>query len=148
MICNGAGIALIKRFETCRLQAYLDPIGIPTIGWGHTGPEVHLGLVWTQQKADDTFMYDLLHIAEIPLNSMLSGFNQVTLSANQYSALCSLVFNIGSCAFRGSTMLADIHKGDLSDIPAQFLRWDKAHGSVLNGLLLRREAEANLWGLL
>ena len=144
MICNDQGIALIKRFESCRLQAYLDAVGIPTIGWGHTGPEVHLGLVWLQQQADDVFMQDLLHKAEIPLNSMLAGFD---LSGNQYSALCSLTYNIGSGAFRGSTLLADIHSGNLDDVPAQFLRWDKAGGAVLPGLLARRKAEADLWCL-
>ena len=146
MICNAEGIALIKRFESCRLQAYLDAVGIPTIGWGHTGPEVHLGLTWTQQQADDMFLHDLLAKAEMPLNSMLSGLVNCQLNADQYSALCSLVYNIGAGAFRGSTLLADIHAGNLTDVPAQFLRWHKANGEVLNGLLLRRQAEANLWG--
>jgi lysozyme len=144
MICNDLGIALIKKYESCRLQAYLDAVGIPTIGWGHTGPEVHLGLVWTQQQADDAFLQDLLHRAEMPLNSMLAGFD---LSDNQYSALCSLVYNIGSGAFRGSTILADIHSGNLDDVPAQFLRWDKAGGVVLAGLAARRQAESDLWCL-
>lgn len=150
MICNAAGVSLIKRFESCRLQAYLDAVGIPTIGWGHTGPEVHLGLVWTQQQADDTFLSDLLNRAEMPLNSMLAGCflnpnAPLSLSVNQYSALCSLIYNIGAGAFRSSTLLQDIHSDNLSDVPAQFLRWDKANGTVLNGLLLRRQAEADLW---
>ena len=145
MICNAQGVALIKRFESCRLQAYLDAVGIPTIGWGHTGPEVHLGLTWTQQQADAMFLTDLMNRVEIPLNSMLSGLANCQLNANQYSALCSLVYNIGAGAFRGSTLLADIHAGNLSDVPSQFLRWDKANGEVLNGLLLRRQAEAALW---
>lgn len=142
MICNFQGIALIKKWETCKLQAYLDLRGIPTIGWGHTGPEVHLGLTWTQAQADSAFLSDLLQKAEIPLNSMLLGIN---LSSNQYSALCCLVYNVGAGSFRNSKTLHDIRYGDLTDVPTQWLGFDHVDGVMVQGLENRREAELRLW---
>ena len=142
MICNAEGIALIKKFEGCKLQAYLDVVGIPTIGLGHTGPEVHLGLSWSQQQADDALVHDVLTVAEMPLNSMLAGLN---LSSNQFSALCCLVYNIGSGAFRRSKTLLDIREGNLDDVPAQWLGFCHANGQVVQGLLNRRREELDLW---
>lgn len=142
MICNAQGMALIKKWESCRLQAYLDVRGIPTIGWGHTGPEVHLGLTWTQAQADAAFTDDLLHRVEMPLNSMLYG---ITITVNQFSALCSLVYNIGPGTFRTSTLLSDLHAGNDNDVPAQFLRFEYSNHVLVPGLENRREAEVALW---
>ena len=143
MICNAEGIALIKKFEGCKLQAYLDVVGIPTIGFGHTGPEVYLGLSWSQQQADDALVHDMLTVAEVPLNSMLAGLD---LSSNQFSALCCLVYNIGAGAFRRSKTLLDIREGNMDDVPTQWKGFCHANGQVVQGLLNRREDELNLWG--
>lgn len=53
-------LAALKRDEGCRLQAYRDSLGIWTIGYGHTGPEVRAGLVWKQEHADAELTGDIL----------------------------------------------------------------------------------------
>lgn len=143
LFCNPAGVALIKSFERCFLQAYPDPRGIPTIGWGATGPDIHLGLVWTQVQCDDRFDVDILTRAETPLNRMI--FPSVMLTENQFSALCSLCYNIGEGNFAASTALATMNAGDLADVPAHIALWDEIDHVVSDGLVRRRAAEIVLW---
>jgi GH24 family phage-related lysozyme (muramidase) len=69
--CNAAGVALMKSFEKCRLTAYLDSGKVWTIGWGHTGPEVVAGLVWSQLQADAQFLIDLRLDGEKPVNALV-----------------------------------------------------------------------------
>jgi len=141
MRCNQAGVNLIKSFESCKLSAYLDGNGIPSIGWGHTGPEVHLGLVWTQDQSDSQFLLDLAQRAEAPVNNLVT----VALTSNQFSALCCFVFNIGSGNFRGSSALHLLNAGNYKDVPAHIMLWDEVAGHDSNGLIRRRKAEINLW---
>lgn len=140
--CNAAGEALIKSFESCKLIAYQDQRGIWTIGWGHTGPEVIEGLVWTQDQADAQFDIDLRDRAENAVSRDVTVF----LTSNQFSALCSLCFNIGSGNFGSSTLVRDLNGGNLAAVPAEFLRWDKVNGQPNAGLHRRRVAEAAFWG--
>lgn len=148
MIINENGIALIKLFEKCFLIAYLDMAGIWTIGWGHAGPEVHEGLVWTQQQADDALIADLLRF-EQGVTRMLEH----TLSGNQFSALVSLAFNIGLGSFGSSTVLHFINAGMLAQAPAAFMKWVKVTNpetkslEVSQGLITRRTAEMRLFNL-
>ena len=144
MKCNQAGIDLIKSFESCDLDAYLDEHvpPKPTIGWGHTGPEVHMGLTWTQQQADDQLLDDLAHRAEQPVNYLVKH----PLTDNQFAALCALVFNIGAGNFGTSTLLRDINSGNSADEGVQWARWNHCGGAVVSGLTRRRTAEWKLWG--
>lgn len=141
--CNPAGTALIKSFESCKLQAYQDGNGIWTIGWGHTGPEVYEGLVWTQERADQQLYLDILERAETPVNAYL--FRSV--GNNQFSAVCCLCYNIGSGNFRNSTVRKRINAGDFDAVPAAFMMWDRVAGSVSAGLTRRRIAECALWNM-
>ena len=142
IICNQAGIELIESFEGCPLTAYQDTRGIWTIGRGHTGPEVVPGLIWTQVQADQQFLQDLHQRAEGPLNQLL----RVTLNPNQFAALCSLAFNIGAGGFRASSALHLCNLGQLDQVPAHILLWDRNHdGSINAGLVRRRQAECALW---
>lgn len=59
MKISSNGLAVIKYFESCRLAAYRDSAGIPTIGWGHTGPDVRLGMTINQARADELLVKDL-----------------------------------------------------------------------------------------
>lgn len=132
---NGQGF--IKKWESCRLKAYLDGGGVWTIGWGHTGPEVRKGLVWTQQQADDTFTNDVA-----PREGYVNSLVKVKLTQNQFDALVSLVYNIGGTAFRNSTLLKLLNSGDYKSIPAQFWRWNMDNGIVIKGLTNRRKGES------
>lgn len=133
------GINLIKKFEGCKLTAYKCPAGIWTIGYGHTR-NVHKGEVITQQQADELLKQDLL-VYEEGINVMKLNINQ-----NQFDSLVSFAFNLGLGALQKSTLLKRI-KVNPNDpkIKDEFLRWSYAGGKQLKGLLLRRQAECDLY---
>lgn len=143
MITSVSGATFIKTYERCKLEAYLDSHVPPiwTIGWGHTGPDVHEGLVWTQEVADLTFSEYDLNYAEHAINTNVL----VPLTQNQFDALVSLVYNIGAKAFMGSTLLRLLNTHDYTGASAQFLVWDHSGGMVSVGLEHRRLAEQQVF---
>ena len=104
--------------EGSRRAAYRDSQGIPTIGVGHTGPEVQMGLVWNDEQIRDALAQDLAW-AEGAVNSQV----RVPLEQHQFDALVSFIFNIGSGAWASSTMLRKLNEGDYEQAAAQFDRW-------------------------
>ncbi len=139
MKTSNKGKNLIKEAEGLRLDAYLCPAKVPTIGWGHT-KGVKMGQHITLAEAEDLLVEDIAPIERL-LNGMGINFRQ-----EQFDALVSWIFNLGSGAFRGSTMykriLEDAKDEEITD---QLIRWDKASGRPLPGLMKRRVAEANLF---
>ena len=133
------GIELIKAHEGLRLDAYLCPAGVPTIGYGHTGG-VKPNDVITEQIAEKYFVDDLSD-AENAINGHNLKINQ-----NQFDALVSFVYNVGQGNFERSTLLKKIksNPNDLS-IRNEFMRWIYADGKPLNGLKKRRKMEADLY---
>lgn len=136
---NDAGIALIKDFESLHLTPYLCPANIWTIGYGHTRT-VRAGMRLTPGQADQ-LLDDDLRIAERSVARLV----QVPLSDNQFAALASFVFNVGTANFERSTLLRLLNRGWYEQVPAQLMRWNRASGEVLGGLSRRRAAEAKLW---
>ena len=136
-----AGIALIQSYERCKLQAYLPtPDDKWTIGWGHTGPHISEGLVWTQEEADAVFLRDIEWVQDC-----LDAHIHVPIAQHETDALASLIFNIGCTAFKGSTLLRLLNQSDFDAAAEQFLRWDKQAGKPLAGLTRRREEERALF---
>jgi lysozyme len=136
-----AGLSLIKSFEGCVLTAYLDAVGIWTIGYGHTGPNVHRGLTITQKQAEDILAQDVHRFELGVINNV-----KVTLNQNEFDALVSFSFNVGVNALKNSTLLRLLNNGaDRSVVAAEFLRWNKGDGKVLEGLTRRRQAEKALF---
>ncbi|WP_137279212.1 lysozyme [Pseudomonas rhizoryzae] len=137
------GIALMHHYESCRLVAYPDPgskDGHPwTIGWGHTGPDVKRGLVWTQAQADAAFLRDL-QATEYLVEKMAPAATQA-----EFDALVSFAYNLGATALRNSTLMRLYKGGDKSGAADQFLRWNKNDGVVMYGLTRRRTAERSLF---
>jgi GH24 family phage-related lysozyme (muramidase) len=137
------GIALIKRFEGCRLSAYPDPGtgGAPwTIGWGHTGPDVTAGTRWTQMQADAQLERDLERYAA----EVTQAIGEAPTSQAQFDALVSFHYNTGAIA---RATLTRLHKtGDFGGAAREFGKWVHAGGNVLPGLVKRRAAEAKLYG--
>ena len=129
------GLDLTKRFEGCRLTAYQDVRGIWTIGFGHTGPEVVEGLVWTQNQADSQLVMDLQHAVTVVNNLVTIGLSQPA-----FDAVVDLVFNIGSGKLWNSTMLKLLNAGNLEAAAEQFDRWDEAGGKAVAGLLRGRQS--------
>lgn len=133
------GINMIKDFEGCKLAAYKDSVGIPTIGVGHV-KGVKMGMKITQAQADKYLVEDLA-VAEKCLNSL-----GVTLKQNQFDALCSFIFNLGVGNFNSSTMKKYIvAKCSDIDVTDQMVKWCNAGGRPLLGLRKRRTAEANMY---
>jgi lysozyme len=132
------GLALTESFESCRLTAYQDIKGIWTIGWGHVGPEVVEGLVWTQNQADTQLVMDLGN-AERMVNTCVT----VPLTQGEFDAMVDLAFNIGVNAEKYSTLLKLVNNGNFEDAAKQFDEWDHASGKVVAGLLRRRQAETD-----
>ena len=143
MTCNLAGIALIKSFEGCRLKSYEDQRGIWTIGYGATGSDIHEGMTWNQSQADERFADDICVKAETPLNRLIHS--DITLTSNQFSALCSFIFNVGQGNFAKSSALSTLNSGDLEGVPPHLSLWDEVNGEPNKGLIRRRAAEVALW---
>ncbi|MDE1714209.1 lysozyme (plasmid) [Chromobacterium amazonense] len=140
MKTNAAGIKLIKSFENLRLNAYQDMVGVWTIGYGHTGPEVKPGQSLTQAQADQLLADDLDHF-----ETGVSRLVTAPLNANQFSALVSFSYNLGLGSLQRSTLLELLNKSNYAGAAAQFPDWDHSGGKVVAGLLRRRLAEQTLF---
>lgn len=134
------GETLIKSFEALRLAAYLDQGGVPTIAWGHTGPEVKMGLTCDASSAEAWFKADTAGACKA-INSLVD----VAIVQTQFDALVSFVFNVGVGAFKGSTLLRLLNGGDSAGAADQFLAWNKVNGVQNAGLTRRRAAERALF---
>jgi lysozyme len=137
------GIALIKKFEGCRLESYKCAAGVPTIGYGST-KLVEMGMTITQEGAEELLLKDIAEFEEFVLEA-----SEMPLSQHQFDALVSWTYNLGPSNLNASTMLKVLNKGAYEDVPSQIKRWNKAtvNGQrvVLDGLVRRREAEALLF---
>lgn len=133
------GQRLTQSFESCRLTAYPDSKGVPTIGWGHTRG-VRLGDTCTQAQADAWLLEDIQE-AVAAVNRLVS----VALTQHQFDALVDFTFNAGEGNFASSTMLRKLNAGDSAGAEAEFSRWDMCGGAHLAGLARRRAAEAAMF---
>jgi lysozyme len=133
------GLSLIKKFEGCELEAYKCAAGVWTKGYGST-KGVKEGDTITQEEADELLLHEMEEY-EGYINDMVT----VDLKQNQFDALVSWVFNLGSSNLSSSTLLNRLNNKMWDDVPAQIKRWNKAGGKVLQGLIRRREAEALLF---
>jgi len=126
-----------------RLEAYLCPAGVPTIGWGCTRG-VKLGQTITEPEAEELLKRELGWIENAVEDAV-----KVALAQPQFDALVSWAFNVGPGAMRDSTLVKLLNAGRFDTVPGQLLRWTKAtvHGVKveLPGLVTRRKAEAALW---
>lgn len=149
MLVNQATIDLIKHFEGFEAEAYQDPVGIWTIGYGTTaaagvGIKPYAGLKLTERQAEmyltrgvDKFAAKIRPHIKRPINE------------NQFGAFVSLAYNIGPGAFVGSTALRRFNEGDPDGAALAMQWWNKGtvngRKTVLRGLVRRREAEAKLF---
>ena len=139
MTISQKGIDLIKTFEGCKLFAYRDSVGIPTIAYGHT-KDVKMGMSITQKQAEEFLKNDIK-----PIERLLNGMG-INYTQNQFDALTSWIFNLGEGNFKKSTMYKNIvaRKSDI-EITDQMVKWYNAGGRPLAGLMRRRVAEANMF---
>lgn len=142
---NSAGIKLVQNFEGLKLEAYLCPAGVWTIGYGHT-KGVKKGDIITQAEADKLLAQDLGQCGE-----QVEKCVRVPLHDNQFAALASFVFNAGIGSLLSSTLLRRLNNGDYDCVPSELAKWVKAINPktgkkvALPGLVKRRAAEGQLW---
>jgi lysozyme len=137
---GATGLALIKSFEGCRLEAYQDSVGIWTIGYGHTGPEVKPGLEISLDRAEE-----LLRLNLVEAEGAVCRFVTAPLNQNQFDALCCFTYNVGTGKFKSSTLCLLTNMREYFKAADEFLKWDKAGGVPLLGLARRRKAERELF---
>lgn len=135
----GLAEQLIRQFEGCRLEAYLDVRQVPTIGWGDTR-NVQMGMTISQAEADQRLQDQLSEKAQ-----GVDGLLKVDLSAPCAAALVDFAYNAGVNALAGSTLLRLLNSGNPDAVPGQLLRWNRSNGVEVAGLTRRRQAEADLW---
>ncbi len=123
------------------------PAGVPTIGWGSTRyfgkpgkPKVKMGDTITEEDAQTE-----LEAAYANFEKGVTQLVKVVVNDNQVQALVSFAFNVGVKALEGSTLLKNLNCGQYHSAAAQFVRWNKAGGKILKGLMIRRKKEQDLF---
>lgn len=140
MKCNSLGEKLIQSFEGCKLKAYQDQRRIWTIGWGHTGPDVHESLEITLLEAEHLFQMDLEKFEQ-----GVARLVKVPLNSNEFSALVSFSYNAGIGSLAHSKLLYFLNANKREDAANELLRWDECDGKIDPGLKRRRLAERELF---
>ncbi len=126
---------LVKEFEGLKLEAYLCPAGVPTIGYGHTGG-VRLGERVTKQEADRLLTEDLEKF-----KLQMRRYVTVPVTRGQFVALLDFCFNLGAARLRISTLLKHLNAGHEDLAANEFHKWRFCNGKVLEGLVRRRARE-------
>ena len=139
MKCSQEGLALIKKFEGCRLKAYRCSANVLTIGYGHTGGVKEDDTI-TQEEADKLLKADVFKFEKNVEDNV-----KVELNQSQFDALVAWTFNLGVGNLRSSTMLQKLNNEDYTSVPSEMKRWNKAGGKTLDGLIRRRKAESLLF---
>ena len=138
------GVDFIKSHEALRLKAYQDSKGKWTIGWGHT-KGVKPGDEITRAQAEQ-FIRDDFEWVERTLNAdLVTGRDKPLVTQNEFDALCSLVFNIGSQAYLDSTVRRKIKQGDKMAAARAFKMWVYSDHKFVQGLANRRADETRLF---
>lgn len=139
-VVNTPARDLIIEFEGCRLNKYTDSAGYSTIGIGHKiGDTEDIPDTISQEQCNQLFEGDIANAA-----LLVEQFIRVVLTDNQFGALVSLAFNLGSGPFT-HTLGTMLNAGDYVGAAEQFGRWRIAGGIVSDGLVRRRAAEKALF---
>lgn len=141
MMISMKGLDLIKSFEGYFDKPYLCPAGYPTVGFGHLireGEDFSQGLslfeaerlLWNDLQS---YQASVLRLIDVPLTQ------------GQFDALVSFTYNVGGGALQRSTLRRKINRQEHEDVPDELMRWVRAGGRKLNGLIRRRQAEGLLY---
>jgi len=142
MRVSNEGLDLIKHFEGLSLKAYKCPAGVWTIGYGTTGvPEARLGVVISAARAEELLAIDVDKFSR----QVWVLVSDVVINQHQMDALIAFTYNVGIGAFKTSTLLKKLLQKDYTGVSKEFLRWTKAKGKELPGLVKRRRAESLLF---
>ena len=135
---------IIKKFESCKLKAYRDMVGVPTIGWGTThypnGGAVVIGDHISQADAEK-FIANDMHTFEAGIKAHIP----YDLNDHMDAALISFCYNLGLSSLYHSTMLKYLVQGKNDKASREFGKWCHAGGKKVRGLVRRREMERKLF---
>ena len=137
---SAGGLSLIKEHEGLRTTTYIDPVGIPTVCYGHTGRFAKRGATYTEEQCEAILIEDV----EKHQKGLAQCVN-VPLNQNQSDALVSFAFNIGVSGTCRSTLVRKLNSGDYLGAANQFPRWVYAGGRRFRGLVRRRDDERTLF---
>jgi len=142
MELNKIGLDFIKSYEGLRLTAYkaLSTEKYWTIGYGHYGSDVRQGQTITKDQADKLFEKDVQRFENV-VNNLV----KVELTQDQFNALVSFTYNVGEGALKSSDLLKKLNSGDYKGASAEFPRWNKSDGKIIQGLVNRRKKERELF---
>ena len=148
------GRTLLTQWEGFKTQVYKDSAGLPTIGVGHlltqeerASGQIRIGgvAVGTAAGLSEMLVSQLLSQDLVRFESAVTNLVIVDLKQNQYDALVSFAFNLGSNALKTSTLLRELNTGHYDAVPAQMRRFVNSDGHPVPGLVNRRENEVKLW---
>ena len=141
-----AGIDMIKRFEGFRSAPYKCPAGIPTIGYGATFYTSSKKVTMTDKPITESEAASLLRYMLKSFEQYVDSYAIDTITQNQFDALVSFCYNLGPSNLKSSTLIKKVNANPNDPaIRVEFMKWTKAGGRTLAGLVKRREAEANLY---
>jgi len=143
---GAAGIQLIKDFEGFRSAPYKCPAGVPTIGYGATfypgGKKVSIA----DKAITEAEAVDLLKHMLVSFENYVDSYCRDDINQNQFDSLVSFAYNLGPGNLKASTLLKKVNANPADEsIKLEFMKWVKAGGKTLKGLVRRREAEAQLY---
>lgn len=137
--------ALARRFEGCYLSPYLCPAGVPTIGYGATYYENGRAVTLrdapiTRERAEELLQWQLRTVYLPQVLRLCPGLDD----PERLAAVVDWTFNLGASNLRASTFRRKINAQDWDASRVECRKWNKAGGRVLRGLVVRRDAEADL----
>jgi len=142
---NARGVSIIKTFEGYSSKVYHCPAGIPTIGYGSIwdldGKRVTMSQPKITKAQAETLLLREIHHVERAIRTLI----RIPLNQNQFSALVSWTFNLGSGRLQSSTLRTKINRGDHDGAALEFPKWRRAGGKILQGLVKRRAVEKTLY---
>ena len=141
-----AGIEMIKAFEGFRGAPYKCPAGIPTIGYGTTFYPNGKKVTMTDAPITEEKATELLAAMLVSFETYVDSYCIDSITQNKFDALVSFAYNLGPANLKSSTLLKKVNANPNDEsIRLEFMKWVKAGGKTLKGLVRRREAEANLY---
>jgi lysozyme len=143
---GAAGVELIKTFEGFKSAPYKCPAGIPTIGYGATFYPNGKKVTMTDKALTETESVELLKHMLVSFEKYVDSYCRDDINQNQFDALVSFAYNLGPANLKSSTLLKKVNANPADEsIKLEFMKWVKAGGKTLKGLVARREAESKLY---
>jgi lysozyme len=146
MKLNNAGYQLICEFEGLRLKPYLCSAKVPTIGYGNTYYPNGKRVTLLDEPITKEYAFEIFKVIADKFGKRVSEMVKKPLTQNQFNALVSFAYNVGTGAFSTSTLLKKVNANpnDLT-IKNEFARWTRANGKIVNGLVNRRKKESDVY---